>query len=93
MDAQTYPLADILKPERRFMNPTFQRHYSGWEDPQWRLLTRTCTAWRGATSRHRRGLSSRSGAAVPGRPVTSKVLSSLRARQHLVPAARRSRCQ
>lgn len=38
MDAQTYPLADILKPERRFMIPTFQRDYEWVEDPQWRLL-------------------------------------------------------
>lgn len=38
MDAQTYPLADILKPERRFMIPTFQRDYEWGEDPQWRLL-------------------------------------------------------
>lgn len=38
MDATTYPLGEILKPERRFMIPTFQRDYEWVEDPQWRLL-------------------------------------------------------
>ena len=29
MDAKTYPLQDILKPERRYIIPTFQRDYGG----------------------------------------------------------------
>ncbi len=38
MDAKTYPLQDILKPERRYIIPTFQRDYEWTEDGQWRLL-------------------------------------------------------
>ena len=38
MEATTYPLVDILKPERRFIVPTFQRDYEWTKDGQWRLL-------------------------------------------------------
>lgn len=38
MDAKTYPLQDILKPERRYIIPTFQRDYEWTMDEQWRLL-------------------------------------------------------
>ncbi|HEV2886649.1 MAG TPA: DUF262 domain-containing protein, partial [Jatrophihabitans sp.] len=38
MDAKTYPLQDILKPERRYLIPTFQRDYEWTLDGQWRLL-------------------------------------------------------
>lgn len=38
VDAKTYPLQDILKPERRYIIPTFQRDYEWTEDGQWRLL-------------------------------------------------------
>jgi hypothetical protein len=38
MDAKTYPLQDILKPERRYIIPTFQRDYEWTLDEQWRLL-------------------------------------------------------
>lgn len=38
MDAKTYPLQDILKPERRYIIPTFQRDYEWTRDGQWRLL-------------------------------------------------------
>ncbi|WP_461170204.1 DUF262 domain-containing protein [Arthrobacter sp. Z1-15] len=38
MDAKTYPLQDILKPERRYVIPTFQRDYEWTLDGQWRLL-------------------------------------------------------
>jgi hypothetical protein len=38
MDAKTYPLQDILKPERRYIIPTFQRDYEWTEDEQWTLL-------------------------------------------------------
>ncbi|MGW2092881.1 DUF262 domain-containing protein [Promicromonospora sukumoe] len=38
MDAKTYPLQDILKPERRYIIPTFQRDYEWTLDNQWRLL-------------------------------------------------------
>ncbi|SNS38650.1 Protein of unknown function [Geodermatophilus pulveris] len=38
MDAKTYPLQDILKPERRYIIPTFQRDYEWTLDGQWRLL-------------------------------------------------------
>jgi hypothetical protein len=32
MDAQVYPIADILKPERRFVIPTVRRDYEGTSD-------------------------------------------------------------
>lgn len=38
MDAKTYPLQDILKPERRYIIPTFQRDYEWTLENQWRLL-------------------------------------------------------
>lgn len=38
MDAKTHPLQEILKPERRYIIPTFQRDYEWTEDGQWRLL-------------------------------------------------------
>ena len=38
MDAKTYPLQDILKPERRYIIPTFQRDYEWTRDGQWLLL-------------------------------------------------------
>lgn len=38
VDAKTYPLQDILKPERRYVIPTFQRDYEWTLDGQWRLL-------------------------------------------------------
>lgn len=38
MDAKTYPLQEILKPERRYVIPTFQRDYEWTLDGQWRLL-------------------------------------------------------
>jgi hypothetical protein len=38
MDANTYPLQDILKPERRYLIPTFQRDYEWTLEGQWRLL-------------------------------------------------------
>lgn len=38
MDANTYPLQEILKPERRYIIPTFQRDYEWTLDGQWRLL-------------------------------------------------------
>lgn len=38
VDAKTYPLQDILKPERRYIIPTFQRDYEWTLDGQWRLL-------------------------------------------------------
>lgn len=38
MDAKTYPLQDIMKPERRYIIPTFQRDYEWTLDGQWRLL-------------------------------------------------------
>ncbi|MEI7624339.1 MAG: DUF262 domain-containing protein [Actinomycetes bacterium] len=38
MDAKTYPLQDILKPERRYIIPTFQRDYEWTLDGQWKLL-------------------------------------------------------
>lgn len=38
MDAKTYPLQDILKPERRYIIPTFQRDYEWTLEGQWRLL-------------------------------------------------------
>lgn len=38
MDAKTYPLQEILKPERRYIIPTFQRDYEWTRDGQWRLL-------------------------------------------------------
>lgn len=38
MDAKTYPLQDILKPERRYIIPTFQRDYEWTRDGQWDLL-------------------------------------------------------
>lgn len=38
MDAKTYPLQDILKPERRYVIPTFQRDYEWTRDGQWSLL-------------------------------------------------------
>lgn len=38
VDAKTYPLQDILKPERRYVIPTFQRDYEWTLDGQWKLL-------------------------------------------------------
>ena len=38
MDAKTYPLQEILKPERRYIIPTFQRDYEWTRDEQWGLL-------------------------------------------------------
>ena len=38
MDAKTYPLQEILKPERRYIIPTFQRDYEWTRDEQWQLL-------------------------------------------------------
>ena len=38
MDAKTYPLQDILRPERRYIIPTFQRDYEWTLEGQWRLL-------------------------------------------------------
>lgn len=38
MRAETYPLQDILKLERRYVIPTFQRDYEWTEDEQWRPL-------------------------------------------------------
>lgn len=38
MDAKTYPLQDILKPERRYLIPTFQRDYEWTREGQWQLL-------------------------------------------------------
>jgi len=38
VDAKTYPLQEILKPERRYIIPTFQRDYEWTLDGQWRLL-------------------------------------------------------
>ena len=38
MDAKTYPLQEILKPERRYIIPTFQRDYEWTRDEQWLLL-------------------------------------------------------
>lgn len=38
VDAKTYPLQDILKPERRYIVPTFQRDYEWTKDGQWQLL-------------------------------------------------------
>lgn len=38
MDAKTYPLQDILKPERRYIIPTFQRDYEWTRKGQWELL-------------------------------------------------------
>lgn len=38
MEAKTWALGEILKPERRYIIPTFQRSYEWTEDKQWRLL-------------------------------------------------------
>lgn len=38
LDAKTYPLQEILKPERRYVIPTFQRDYEWTLEGQWRLL-------------------------------------------------------
>lgn len=38
VDVKTYPLQDILKPERRYIIPTFQRDYEWTLEGQWRLL-------------------------------------------------------
>lgn len=38
MDAKTYPLQEILKPERRYVIPTFQRDYEWTRKGQWELL-------------------------------------------------------
>lgn len=38
MDAKTYPLQEILKPERRYIIPTFQRDYEWTLEGQWKLL-------------------------------------------------------
>jgi hypothetical protein len=38
MDANTYPLRNILSQERRYLIPTFQRDYEWTEEGQWELL-------------------------------------------------------
>lgn len=38
MEAKTWALGEILKPERRYIVPTFQRSYEWTEDRQWKLL-------------------------------------------------------
>lgn len=38
VDAKTYPLQEILKPERRYIIPTFQRDYEWTLEGQWKLL-------------------------------------------------------
>jgi hypothetical protein len=38
MDANTYPLRNILSQERRYLIPTFQRDYEWTKDGQWELL-------------------------------------------------------
>src|SRR5205823_1635627 len=38
MEANTYPLRNILNQERRYLIPTFQRDYEWTEDGQWALL-------------------------------------------------------
>lgn len=38
MDAKTYSLQEILKPERRYIIPTFQRDYEWTLEGQWKLL-------------------------------------------------------
>lgn len=38
MEAKTWALGEILKPERRYIIPTFQRSYEWTEEKQWRLL-------------------------------------------------------
>ena len=38
MEAKTYPLQEILKPERRYIIPTFQRDYEWTLEGQWKLL-------------------------------------------------------
>ena len=38
MDANPYPLQEILKPERRYIIPTFQRDYEWTREDQWQLL-------------------------------------------------------
>ena len=38
MDANTYPLQQILALERRYLIPTFQRDYEWTRDEQWDLL-------------------------------------------------------
>jgi hypothetical protein len=38
MEAKTWALGEILKPERRYIVPTFQRSYEWTEEKQWRLL-------------------------------------------------------
>jgi len=38
LDANTYPLRNILSQERRYLVPTFQRDYEWTEDGQWELL-------------------------------------------------------
>lgn len=38
MDAKTYPLQEILKQERRYIIPTFQRDYEWTKEEQWKLL-------------------------------------------------------
>jgi hypothetical protein len=38
MDANTYPLREILTQQRRYLIPTFQRDYEWTEDGQWELL-------------------------------------------------------
>jgi uncharacterized protein with ParB-like and HNH nuclease domain len=38
VEAKTYPLQEILKPERRYIIPTFQRDYEWTLEGQWKLL-------------------------------------------------------
>jgi hypothetical protein len=38
MDANTYPLREILTQQRRYLIPTFQRDYEWTEEGQWELL-------------------------------------------------------
>ncbi|MFF1632642.1 DUF262 domain-containing protein [Leifsonia sp. NPDC058248] len=38
MQANTYPLSQILLPDRRYLIPTFQRDYEWTREGQWELL-------------------------------------------------------
>ena len=38
MEAKTWALGEILKPERRYIIPTFQRSYEWTKEGQWELL-------------------------------------------------------
>lgn len=60
MDAKTYPLADILKPERRYVIPTFQRDYEWTREGQWQLLFEDLEATTGRLQ-HRRAYAKATG--------------------------------